>query len=123
MESQLYREHILDHANHPRNRGALPGADLAAEAENPNCGDHLKLYVKTADGRIEKAAFEGEGCALSIAGASMLTERLRDMPLKDAKLLTPGDVYALFQVQISMTRSQCALLAYQALEGALSHGS
>ncbi len=69
----LYQEVILDHGRRPRNFRIIPDADRKAEGLNPLCGDHFKLYVKLAGDRIEDIAFEGSGCAISKASASLMT--------------------------------------------------
>ncbi|MBI2340216.1 MAG: SUF system NifU family Fe-S cluster assembly protein [Deltaproteobacteria bacterium] len=75
--NDLYREVILDHARHPRNKGALPSADRKAEGYNPLCGDRVILTVKLDSGVIADVRFEGSGCAISTASASILTETLK----------------------------------------------
>ena len=72
----LYREVILDHSRKPRNYGALEGANRTADGFNPLCGDRLRLFLRVEDGVVEQAAFTGEGCAISTASASLLTEAL-----------------------------------------------
>lgn len=72
----LYREVILDHSRKPRNYGALKGANRTADGFNPLCGDRLRLFLRVEDGVVEQAAFTGEGCAISTASASLLTETL-----------------------------------------------
>ena len=73
----LYQEVILDHGKRPRNCGALDKADSEASGHNPLCGDKIKIFVKIRDGRIEEATFEGNGCAISTAAASMMTTAVR----------------------------------------------
>ena len=72
---ELYQEVILDHSRRPKNVGVLPGADHTAEGYNPLCGDKLRIYFEIDDsGRIADAGFEGSGCAISVASASLLTD-------------------------------------------------
>ncbi len=73
----LYQEVILDHGKRPRNCGALDKADHEASGHNPLCGDRITIFVKIRDGRIEEATFEGSGCAISTAAASMMTSAVR----------------------------------------------
>jgi nitrogen fixation NifU-like protein len=73
----LYAEVILDHGRRPRNFGPLPGADRRANGWNPLCGDKIALGLKVADGRVAEARFEGSGCAISTASASLMTEAVR----------------------------------------------
>lgn len=92
---------------------------LKGEGINANCGDELVLYLKLAGDKITKATFTGQGCAISQAGASMLTERLKGMTLAGAKMLSPGDIYTMLGIKVSPGRVDCALLAYGALNNAL----
>ncbi len=74
---ELYQEVIFDHYKRPRNFHALRGADCSAEGHNPLCGDRVTVYLKTNDGVIEDVSFEGSGCAISTASASLMTEVLK----------------------------------------------
>lgn len=85
--SDLYQEVILDHNRRPRNFGALPDADGVAEGYNPLCGDRVKVFLRQKDGRIEAVTFEGTGCAISTASASLMTEVMRGKTLEEAKRL------------------------------------
>src|SRR5438876_6080315 len=79
----LYREVILDHYRNPRNKRPLPHAQIDLAHNNPLCGDEISVRVKVEDGGVADAAFEGQGCSISQASASMLTERIKGMPLED----------------------------------------
>jgi len=83
----LYQEIILDHNRRPRNFGPLAGANRDAEGYNPLCGDRVKLHLRVEDDTIEEVAFEGSGCAISTASASMLTEVLRGRTVAEAEAL------------------------------------
>jgi nitrogen fixation NifU-like protein len=83
--SDLYQELILDHYRRPRNRGKLDDANCTAEGDNPLCGDHVNIFVKVKDGKIEDITFEGSGCAISTASASIMTETLKGKTLEEAK--------------------------------------
>jgi nitrogen fixation protein NifU and related proteins len=83
----LYGEVILDHNRRPRNFGRLPGASHSAVGYNPLCGDRVEVYLRIEQGRIEEIAFEGVGCAISTASASMMTEALRGKSLQEARRL------------------------------------
>src|SRR6202142_513667 len=88
MRDELYQQTILEHNRNPRNFKKLEGATHAAEGYNPLCGDHLWIYMKVnASGIIEEAAFEGSGCAISKASASMMTMALKGKPIAEANLL------------------------------------
>jgi nitrogen fixation NifU-like protein len=73
---ELYQEVILDHHKHPRNRGALSEPSATAEGHNPLCGDNITVYLKTTGSVVDDVSFEGSGCAISTASASMMTEAL-----------------------------------------------
>ncbi len=83
--SDLYQEMILDHYRKPRNRGKLADADHQAEGHNPLCGDHVQIFLKIADGVVQDVTFEGGGCAISTASASIMTETLKGKTLEEAK--------------------------------------
>lgn len=88
MREELYQQTILEHNRHPRNFGKLEGATHLAEGYNPLCGDHLWVFVKVSPtGIIEEAAFDGSGCAISKASASMMTASLKGKSIEDAKVL------------------------------------
>ena len=84
---ELYGEVILDHNRRPRNFGRLPGASHSAVGHNPLCGDRVTVDLRVAEGRIEEIGFEGVGCAISTASASMMTEALRGKSLAEARQL------------------------------------
>jgi nitrogen fixation NifU-like protein len=90
----LYQEVIIDHGRHPRNFGELAGATHTAEGFNPLCGDQLTLYVKLADGHIAAIAFQGAGCAISQASASLMTTALKGKNEEEALALF-GRVHAM----------------------------
>jgi nitrogen fixation NifU-like protein len=83
----LYQEVILDHSKRPRNFKPLPGANRSAEGYNPLCGDRETVYLTLEGDRVQDVAFEGAGCAISTASASMMTERVKGMTKKDAEAL------------------------------------
>ncbi len=85
----LYQQLIVDHSKHPRNCRAMDGADASAEGYNPLCGDHVTLFVKLDGDRVRDISFQGNGCAISTASASLLTEVLRGK--------TRGEAEALFE--------------------------
>ena len=88
MRDELYQQTILEHNRHPRNFKKIEGATHAAEGYNPLCGDHLWVYMKVnAQNIIEEAAFEGSGCAISKASASMMTTALKGKTIDEARVL------------------------------------
>ncbi|OHA82253.1 MAG: hypothetical protein A2675_00370 [Candidatus Yonathbacteria bacterium RIFCSPHIGHO2_01_FULL_51_10] len=127
MDEEIYKENILDHNRNPHNREVLDEYDLRGGGTNPTCGDELELFVKLGeDGKVTHATFLGSGCAISQAGASMLTDKLKGLPgqgmtLAGLKLLAPGDIYSMLGIHISPGRVNCALLAYRALNDGLKN--
>jgi len=121
MAYDMYQEVILLHYRAPHNFGPLEGADRVAEESNPLCGDHitLRLKVDPASHRIDQVRFEGDGCAISMASASMLTDRLAGRTLDEAGKLTRDDVLQLLGIPLSPVRVKCALTGFAALGKAL----
>ncbi|MBI5067187.1 MAG: SUF system NifU family Fe-S cluster assembly protein [Deltaproteobacteria bacterium] len=133
----LYQEVILDHGRRPRNFHALPGADRVAEGLNPLCGDHYKVFLRLEGDRIAEVAFEGSGCAISKASASLMTGAVKGKTVGEAEriftavhaLITEGPDRAdpaelgklavLSGVSAFPTRVKCASLAWHALKNAL----
>jgi nitrogen fixation NifU-like protein len=139
---ELYRELILDHARNPRHFGKLPDATHTAEGINPLCGDKLKLYLRIDDdATIRDACFEGSGCAISVASASLLTDAIRDIDTARAERCVSrvtaslgeqtGDdiddddrltkLRALQGVREFPARVKCATLAWHALRSAIAN--
>ena len=83
----LYQEVILDHYRRPRNFGKSPLSNRQANGHNPLCGDKLTVYLRVEDGRVEEVTFEGAGCAISVASASLMTEMLKGLSVADARAL------------------------------------
>ncbi|MGH9382572.1 MAG: Fe-S cluster assembly sulfur transfer protein SufU [Thermoanaerobaculia bacterium] len=86
----LYQEVILDHNKRPRNFGSLPDATREADGYNPLCGDKVHVYVKLDDGRVDDVRFEGEGCAISTASASLMTEAIKGRTFDEIETLFRG---------------------------------
>lgn len=137
----LYQEVILDHNRSPRNFGKLDGADLSADGHNPLCGDRLSVTVKLNGDRVSDVRFEGAGCAISKASASLMTEGVkgrtldelprlfdrfhrlvtdRTAPADDAEL---GKLAVFAGVRDYPARVKCAVLAWHTLRAALDEGS
>ena len=124
MGSDMYRQQILDHYKNPRNYGDLDDPTFSHVGENPMCGDEIKVDVLLDDDgeTIEYAAFSGEGCAISQASASMLTDELQGMTLEELNELDRDDVIDLLGVDISPMRVKCAVLVEMvAQDGAAIH--
>lgn len=115
-DEQFYREYILDHFRNPRNFGTLESADISHEEFNPLCGDVVGMDFKVREGVIEDVRFHGRGCAISQASASLLTERLKGLPMAEARRITKDDVLEELGIQISPARLKCALLPLKVLK-------
>ncbi len=120
----LYRDFILEHYRSPHNKGHLDPHDLHFADSNPTCGDELSMTPRLDDGRerIADVAFDGQGCAISQAAASILTDELRGQSLEEIKMLDPKDLLEDLGVPIGPARLKCALLSYKVLQGAVRGG-
>jgi nitrogen fixation NifU-like protein len=117
----LYRDFILEHYRAPHNKGVLDPHDLHFADSNPTCGDEMSMTIVLDDGkqRITDVAFDGRGCAISQASASILTDELRGQSLDEIKAMDPKQVLDELGVPIGPARLKCALLAYKVLQGAV----
>ncbi len=111
----LYRQYILDHFREPRNYGVLEHADIHAADSNPLCGDRIAIDLVIQDGRVSEVRFNGRGCAISQASASMLTEMIEGASLEELRTLTPDDIFTMLGVEIGPARQRCALLSLRVL--------
>lgn len=117
MEDSIYREQIIDLYENPLNYGVLEGADFAYEEDNPLCGDVIQIAVRLdEDQRVADVKWEGQGCAISQASASLLTEEIKGMTLDEVKAFSKDDLLDLLGIQLSMTRVKCALLSLKVLK-------
>ncbi len=114
----MYRDYILDHYKNPRNAGDLPRATHSYHDTNPLCGDEITMYLDVADGRIADIRFEGKGCAISQASASMLTEDVKGKTLDEVRAYDKQQVFDNLGITLSPARVKCALLGLKALKGA-----
>jgi nitrogen fixation NifU-like protein len=137
---ELYQEVILDHFKHPRNRGRLAEPHRHGQGHNPLCGDEVRIDLHTLDGRVVDVRFDGQGCAISTASASLMTEAVLGKTLEEAEALvaafqdmvtevgegTPhpelGDLEVLAGVREYPVRIKCATLPWHALRAALREG-
>ncbi len=115
-DDQFYREYILDHYRNPRNFGRLEKPDISHEEYNPLCGDLVGMDFRIEDGVIADVRFHGRGCAISQASASLMTERLKGMPLEEARKISKEDVLEELGIEISPARLKCALLSLKVLK-------
>jgi nitrogen fixation protein NifU and related proteins len=133
---ELYKEVILDHYRAPRNKGRLDPHDVALERNNPLCGDEIELFVNFDGDNVSDVKFDGKGCSISQASASMMTEQVKGLNVKDASALAEsikrlmageedadpkrlGDLVSLKGVVKYPVRIKCALLGWNTLLEAL----
>ena len=135
--NELYQEILLEHNSKPRNFKVLEDANQRAEGYNPLCGDQITLSVKVVDGVIDDVGFQGSGCAISRASASMMTQSIKGQSVEQAELIfdafhhmmtepedevdldTLGDLETLSGVNEYPTRIKCAILAWHTMKAAL----
>ncbi|MCA1670081.1 MAG: iron-sulfur cluster assembly scaffold protein [Thermomicrobia bacterium] len=119
LSRQDYIENILDHHDNPRNKRIIDPTDIEANGGNPGCGDIVHMYVKLDEsGEIVDASFQGEGCTISQAAASMLTEELVGKSLDDVRAMTYQDVIDEMGKDVVATRTRCATLALTIVKSA-----
>jgi nitrogen fixation protein NifU and related proteins len=117
----MYREVILDHYKHPHNAGTLEHPDVSHEDNNPLCGDRIRIDLQIADGIVTDVRFQGRGCAISQASASLLTDEIKGMPVEAAKQFKKEDLLDLIGIPLdrSPVRLKCALLSLKVLKAGL----
>lgn len=119
----LYQQNILEHFKHPHHRGALSAYDMKEEGSNPSCGDELTLYIALENDVVRDVGFEGEGCAISTASMSLLSDHMIGKRKGDLLRMTDLDIYQLLGIPIGPQREKCALLSLWTLQKALQKGS
>ncbi len=117
----LYRDFILEHYRSPHNKGHLDPHDLEFADSNPTCGDEMSMTIQLdkSQAHIADVAFDGRGCAISQASASILTDELRGKSLEEIKAMDPKELLDELGVPIGPARLKCALLSYKVLQGAV----
>ncbi len=133
----LYRQVIMDHYKNPRNRGEFDGDSVTVNMNNPTCGDRIQLQMQVEDGKVKAAKFVGEGCSISLASASMMTQAVKGLTVEQALSMSEifsnmmlgkdfdpdeldlGDIEALQGVAKFPARIKCATLAWKAMEKGL----
>jgi len=117
---ELYRENILEHYKHPQNFGSLEDPDLEFSDVNPFCGDEQEITLKLDQvGRVSEVAFEGKGCAISIAATSMLTDELIGKTPDEILQISNEKIFDLLGVELSATRVKCGLLGLKIAKSAV----
>jgi len=116
----FYKENILDHYRHPRNTGILAEATHTHESHNPLCGDVIRIDLHVNDDDIvDRVVFEGKGCAISQASASMLTEMVQGKPLAEVKNISKDEILEMLGIEIGPVRMKCALLSLKTLKAGI----
>jgi nitrogen fixation NifU-like protein len=117
MDSNMYREQIIDLYENPLNKGTLDPADFSYEEDNPLCGDVIHIDVRLdQSGHVADIRWSGSGCAISQASASLLTEEVKGRALDDVRAFSKDQLLEMLGVPLSMARVKCALLALKVLK-------
>ncbi len=119
-DDQIYQDHILDHYEDPYHRGSCESATHAHEDDNPLCGDviHVDLEIDSA-GHVRSAWFDGDGCCISQAAASMLMEQIEGKSIEEVKAFTAEDMLQMFGPRLTPNRQKCCLLSWRVVQTAL----
>ncbi len=116
MTDSIYREIILEHSKNPSNRGTLDPADFTYEDTNPLCGDEIRIDVRVRDDHVSEIAFSGQGCAISQASASILTELVEGKSLDEVRGIGKEELLDEIGIPLSPARLKCALLSLKVLK-------
>jgi len=112
----LYRDNIIDHYQNPRNYGTLENPDISYQDSNPVCGDEIRIDLKVQDGRVVDARFNGRGCSISQASASMLVEDIIGKSLDEVRHIEKQDILDMLGIPLGPVRLKCALLSLKVLK-------
>lgn len=115
----MYREYILQHYRRPHNHGGLADADISHEDNNPLCGDRIRVDAKIIDDTIADIRFQGKGCAISQASASIMTDKVKGLSLDEVKALDANDVLGWLRIPVSPMRVKCAMLGLKVLQAGI----
>jgi len=116
MDLELYQENILELYKHPQNKKKMKNFTNTARDLNPLCGDEITIFLVVENDVVKEISFDGDGCAISQAAASLLTEKVKGMSYSEIKEMGKDEVFSLLGIPISYTREKCALLALQVLK-------
>jgi len=117
--SDMYRENIIDLYKHPKNKGIIETPTHESSKNNPLCGDEVTIQLIIKEDKVKDVKFLGEGCAISIASTSMLTDKIKNMGIEEVKNLNKDDIIEMLHIPISPARLKCALLSLETVKGAL----
>ena len=116
----IYQDQIIDYYKYPRNKRKMEDPTIDYGDQNPVCGDEIHFYVKLDEnGKVTDSSFEGQGCAISQAAVSMMTDLIEDMTLEELKQLTNDDITEMLGIPLSPVRLKCAILGLKVLEGGI----
>lgn len=119
-EQDVYQEHILDHYEDPYHRGHCDHATHAHEDDNPLCGDVIRVEMQIdGQGKVLSAWFEGDGCCISQASASMLMEKIEGLSVDEVKQFTAQNMLELFGARLTPNRQKCCLLSWRVVQAAM----
>lgn len=116
MSDQLYREIILEHWQNPLHSGVIKNPDFDVELDNPTCGDHVRATGKIVDGVLTDIAFKVDGCAISVAGGSLISDYIIGKKLSDIQKLNEEKLLADIDLSVTPARTRCALLSFAAVK-------
>lgn len=120
MNDDIYKEIIMENYKEPKNLGTIKDADYTSHETNPTCGDEIEVFIKESNGKVDDVKFEGCGCAISIASASLFTEEIKGKKLSDVKKMSEKDVIKALGIELSHSRVKCASLILVAVKHAIS---
>ena len=119
-KEEIYKENILDHFRNPRNFGEINNADIENSGLNPVCGDMIKMFVKLDENNnVTDVKFKGNGCAISVASTSMLTERLKGKNLEEVKKISKDEIIGMLGIELGLVRLKCGLLCLNTLNNGI----
>lgn len=116
---EMYKEHILELYKNPLNFGKIKNPTHSKKEHNPLCGDEFEIFINSKNNKIKDIKFTGKGCAISIASASLITEKVKGMGLDKIKNMTSKEITNLLKIPISSTRIKCVLLPLEAIQKAI----
>ncbi|OGY87461.1 MAG: SUF system NifU family Fe-S cluster assembly protein [Candidatus Kerfeldbacteria bacterium RIFOXYA2_FULL_38_24] len=115
----LYQQEILEHFKHPHHHGKINDANITQKERNSSCGDELTFYLQVDGEKVVNVSFEGDGCAISQAAASMLTDEIIGKKLTEIKIFSKEKIIELLGIDLGPTRLKCALLSLQGIQQAI----
>ncbi len=118
-DDTIYSQILDDHYREPRNFGKMEDPDVQVTETNPTCGDTISLFIKVKNGNLEEISYVASGCLISVASASILSEKVSGNPIKEIRIMTKNDVLKNLGLKLGPAREKCALISYDALMKAI----